>query len=636
MSFEIFKVEGCGRLGQFKDIQFETPNLFLSRYYSENESQTTLNHTLNEIKKLSGIQPAFKMDIPADYSIKCINYPSLQTQNKNIDELKALEDLFPINTLETSVPTFHVIPWDTSSLYLNEGESFIERLNQLKKIDIRNSNFFVLNVPFQQKELTIPPPSFVSVLMLGDISSLLNHPKFLLQYIRSVQQITPPNVTLFAPMVPSSYMPFLNYLGIDFFDFTYLDIFYSDTKIKNDFILDLNPTTKNFTDVLTLIKRAIDSGNLRNLVRIYANSNPSLKTMLRLADSINIFEENTPIYFKKKMFCTDETDLTRVEVIRFRERIASRYFPPSKLKGVIFLPCSAKKPYSTSKSHRLFHNVIKRTLKSKRHSILELILTSPLGVVPRELEYTFPAGHYDIPVTGHWSDLEKKHLAQDISSILSKIDFSIPLVGYVKGSERKVLKKVCNMFNRKITLLEDDISSLTSNEGLQRFSLLLKEAFSQTDTSLPNKHNYLTFLRTIADYQFGKGVGQILLPDNVRIHGKKELGLRVTLNKSHLLTFRQDSGLLSLSLLAGERLLGYSNNFVTFDGDQIIGSTIFCNAIKKADREIRPKDEVLVTNRDGKIIAVGTSQLSGGLLESMTKGKGIILRKKVKQNLAKH
>jgi len=630
MSFEIFKVEGCGRLGQFKDIQFETPNLILSRYYSENESQRKLDHTLAGIKKLSGVRTPLNMDISDDYRIECINYPSLQSQNKNINELKILKDLFPLNSLETSVPTFHVIPWDASNLYLNERESFIDKLNQLKQIDIGNSNFFVLNVPFQQKELTIPPPSYVSVLMLGDISSLLNHPKFLIQYIQSVQRITPPNVTFFAPMVPSSYMPFLSYLGIDFFDFTYLDLFYSDIKPKNDLILDLNPTTKNYIDVLTLIKRAIGSGNLRDLVRIYANSNPSLKTMLKLADSTNIFEENTPIYFKKGMFCTDETDLTRVEVERFRERIASRYFPPSLLRGVIFLPCSAKKPYSTSKSHRLFHNVIKRTLRSKRHSILELILTSPLGVVPRELEYTFPAGHYDIPVTGQWSDLEKKHLTQDISSILSKIDPSIPLVGYIKGSERKVLKKVCDMFNREITLLEDDISSLTSNEGLQQFSLLLKEAFSQTDTFLPNKHTHLTFLRTIADFQFGKGVGQILLPNDVRIHGKKELGLRVTLNKFHLLTFRQDSGLLSLSLLAGERLLGYSNNAVTFDGDQIIGSTIFCNAIIKADRDIRPNDEVLVTNRDGKIMAVGISQLSGRLLESMTKGKGIILRKKVK------
>ena len=42
------------------------------------------------------------------------------------------------------------------------------------------------------------------------------------------------------------------------------------------------------------------------------------------------------------------------------------------------------------------------------HVIHEVIITSPLGIVPRELEIVYPAASYDIPVTGIWEGYEKK------------------------------------------------------------------------------------------------------------------------------------------------------------------------------------------------------------------------------------
>ena len=102
---------------------------------------------------------------------------------------------------------------------------------------------------------------------------------------------------------------------------------------------------------------------------------------------------------------------------------------------------------------------------------MEIILTSPLGIVPRDLEYTYPAAHYDIPVTGDWSEIEKQHLENDLLDFFKKIDPSIPLLGYLKGTERDILIKVCDKFARHLTVLEDTSSSLTrrqSQECLRR------------------------------------------------------------------------------------------------------------------------------------------------------------------------
>ncbi|MHA2407659.1 MAG: DUF5591 domain-containing protein, partial [Candidatus Ranarchaeia archaeon] len=292
-------------------------------------------------------------------------------------------------------------------------------------------------------------------------------------------------------------------------------------------------------------------------------------------------------------------------------------------------PCSAKKPYSQSKSHSIFQNVIRRSLKGKRHSIEKIIVTSPLGVVPHNLEYSFPAAHYDIPVTGDWSQIERKHLTQDLLSFLIKLKPSIPLVGYVNGAEREILEEACKRRNRSILIFNQNVKSLTSKEALKDFSTLLKEAFLDAPIT-PRIPTQLTFLRTIADFQFGKGIGSILIPNNVRIYGRKERGLRVQLDGKHLLTFRPETGYLTLSLIAGRLLLHHTRNLVTFDGQKIEGSTIFAKAIIRADSEIRPNDEVLVINKQGDLLAVGVSRLSGDLLVKMEYGKGINIRQKVK------
>ncbi len=56
-------------------------------------------------------------------------------------------------------------------------------------------------------------------------------------------------------------------------------------------------------------------------------------------------------------------------------------------------PVQQKNLIPLSQSHKKFQ----RAIAGRAH---ELIITSPLGLVPRELECIYPAGHYDLPVTG--------------------------------------------------------------------------------------------------------------------------------------------------------------------------------------------------------------------------------------------
>jgi archaeosine synthase len=59
-------------------------------------------------------------------------------------------------------------------------------------------------------------------------------------------------------------------------------------------------------------------------------------------------------------------------------------------------------------------------MKAVRGRAHELIVTSPLGLVPRELERVYPAAHYDVPVTGHWDREELALISAVIAGYLGQ------------------------------------------------------------------------------------------------------------------------------------------------------------------------------------------------------------------------
>jgi archaeosine synthase len=121
--------------------------------------------------------------------------------------------------------------------------------------------------------------------------------------------------------------------------------------------------------------------------------------------------------------------MQRAEVRRFAERVIERYVPP-KTDVAVLLPCSARKPYSLSQSHRKFQQAI----GGRAH---ELIVTSPLGLVPRELETVYPAGHYDVPVTGYWDAEECAVIAGILAGYFRKHPYR-RIIAHLEGGALKV------------------------------------------------------------------------------------------------------------------------------------------------------------------------------------------------------
>jgi uncharacterized protein with predicted RNA binding PUA domain len=147
--------------------------------------------------------------------------------------------------------------------------------------------------------------------------------------------------------------------------------------------------------------------------------------------------------------------------------------------------------------------------------------------------------------------------------------------------------------------------------------------------------NALSRIRSIADYQFGKGVGDKLFPENVEITYSKATGrIRyVHLNGERLATLRPTDGLLSLSVTAARLVAenaAFAKCFVTVQTDvsEFIadGRDVFAAHVVKADEQIHAKDEVIVIDEDDKVLAVGRAALSASEMLAFKTGVAVKVR----------
>lgn len=145
----------------------------------------------------------------------------------------------------------------------------------------------------------------------------------------------------------------------------------------------------------------------------------------------------------------------------------------------------------------------------------------------------------------------------------------------------------------------------------------------------------------MADYQFGKGVGAKLFPENVEIAYSKRTGrIRyIYLNGKRLATLRPTDGLFSLSIKGAKRIaenagsakcfVTVQNNVSTFIAE---GGDVFAVHVVKADYQIRPKDEVIIVDEGGRVLAVGRSVLSSEEIKSFKVGVAVKVRRGCKED----
>ncbi|WP_406656066.1 archaeosine synthase subunit alpha [Methanolobus sp. ZRKC2] len=364
---------------------------------------------------------------------------------------------------------------------------------------------------------------------------------------------------------------------------------------------------------ISLVKEKIRAGMLREYVEGQCRTRPWLTALLRLADDeYDYLEERSPIARSNEMLANSSESLTRAEIRRFAERVQERYTPP-RADVLVLLPCSAKKPYSTSNSHWKFINAI----GNNRRYVHEMIITSPIGIVPRELELTYPAAHYDTAVTGYWDAEEKEWVAGCLERYLQKNNYGT-IIAHVEDA----YKQICEIVSERLgtEIIFTSTGNVTSPDSLKK----LKEEVSKYSTGRTRnvEERKKDMMRCLADYQFGKGAGELLVPENSIIKGPFPK-YQIFVGKKQLVTLIPQYGTLALTI-AGAEIMISSRRYVVKIDDFVPRGSLLAPGVTKADPLIRPGDEVFVSGE--KATCVGRAAMSGTEMQESGRGVAIDLR----------
>jgi len=462
------------------------------------------------------------------------------------------------------------------------------------------------------------PAAGGDVVMAANWHTALANPRQYVAWLKALREKTPPDTLWYTPAaaLPSN-VHILCYTGFGLFDYTGVDLASAQGLFctpEGEFAAgaqkaglcgcegcrsgDLNLHNRLALEhEVALARYFIGQQKLRELVEARCRMNANHVAIMRNLDQDYAWSEPySPVARSGVMRANSGESMQRVEVRRFAERLLTRYQPP-KTTVAVLLPCSAKKPYSLSQSHRRFQQAI----AGRAH---ELIVTSPLGLVPRELECVYPAMHYNVPVTGYWDAEECAYISDILARYLSLHPYD-RVIAHLEGGALKVAEMAAERCG--IPLEYSCRDRPAGEEALVRLSRALDCERRVKDDRL---HGMLS-------YQFGCDVDTRSMLS--RGHFPE---LFYAKNNQQIFSIDTGTGLLRPTF-EGWGLLqqGYRVTISDFvpEGDVLVPGVV------DADPVIREGDEVLVIGP--KALATGKAAMPAAEMRGSRRGVAVRVRK---------
>jgi archaeosine synthase len=645
--FEVVKHDGPGRMGKIDLIHKKvlTPLLIHAHFHHihyDSENIVILNVLPDSLEE------QFHNNVFMTNTANPFIYASL---DQNLEYQLRLHP----NVLTVPCESFVELEWKTTQRFF---DSLIKNASYFKEKIGKNHLavpvFYSKYSDLCEKQIDNLSEIGFYVYVLKNLREIIGNPRQLVEFIVKLRERIQPDSLVYASgLIHPDYYPHLIYSGVDIFDTTLMLqearrdslLLESGSKKIGELVeLPCNcqvceaysvsemmnmPSDERFykllqhnilfaTSVLKRIRLDIREGFLRERVELSSHYSPALAAYLRILDKnhFDFLEEYTPIAKKGVAYCIGPESYHRPEIERFRKRISERYTPISGIRTVVILPCSAKKPYSLSQSHKRFREVIRRVGKGL---IQEVILSSPLGLVPRELEQVYPAAHYDIPVTGDWDREEIEIASASLSKYFEKLDKETVLIAHLDGGYREACLKASNMSGKEVIFTEIS-GNVAGEKSLSSLKRILEE---YADLSGTREISNIDSLRKIVDYQFGIGAGEKLIPNHADAKRDRVGNVKILLDRKLVALFNQAYGLFKLTLRGAESLANFGY-WIEFDGATMSGTSLFAPGVKDADSQIRPEDFVAIYSSSKELIAVGISNMSG--LEMRRSKKGVAVK----------
>jgi archaeosine synthase len=446
------------------------------------------------------------------------------------------------------------------------------------------------------------------VIVLTDALQLASRPSLLPEALHTLR-LRFPGALLWTPGIggPDN-AAVLTWMGVDIFDLCRSRQAHSigailtadGARMPEDTlseIADDASMTSHWSRELANIRRALRDGTLRDLVEKRIANSPRLVEHLRYHDNLTAESEHT---FLESIVSEDarlqcntfasRSDPAILDWIRF---IDEDYCSPSEQnKVLILLPCSARKPYRFSRSHRRFLEHIRN---SNPHQVM---VTAPLGLVPRDLERIWPACHYDIPVTGDWDN-------DELARIESMVDRFVTRQGY----EVVINHSGIEFPNISVPIIDTRCGdSATAPKALQRLGDAVDESCEKNGLRSHKRNNILmaeyrsTARRQMSNDEWMEGLTIVGRPPRHKL----------MLGEVQLAQWNPERGALSLTKSSLPILHEHQSlPVVEISHEGSWSGDIFSHMVVDYDPTIRMGADLLVL-RDGVLIGSARASIPGG------------------------
>ncbi|WP_406656537.1 PUA domain-containing protein [Methanolobus sp. ZRKC2] len=157
---------------------------------------------------------------------------------------------------------------------------------------------------------------------------------------------------------------------------------------------------------------------------------------------------------------------------------------------------------------------------------------------------------------------------------------------------------------------------------------------------MPGTEKNLKRVRIMADFQFGKGCGDVLFPECVNFRLSKTKRVRQVFNgNEHIATVRAKDGMLTLGMEGARLIHDYFPSparrvVVCEDAVPFVakGKTTFAKHVLSLDPELRADDEVVVVSESDELLATGQLLFSPDELGSLDRGAAVDVRRGKEQS----
>ena len=354
---------------------------------------------------------------------------------------------------------------------------------------------------------------------------------------------------------------------------------------------------------LATVRERIRQGRLRDYLEGQARHEQWHTAVFRRLDrQYGYLEQRTPVIRRAEITAASDDTLRRVEIQRFAQRVTDRYRCRFD-NPLVLVPCSARKPYSDSQSHGQFHDAV----QFRAHTVS---MTSPIGVVPQELELTYPAQHYDSVVTGDWSATELEFVSDVLGAYLRENEYP-RMIAHVPAEYRPICERVEDDLGVEFEYTVVDHPTTTDSLANLASALAGEDKYRKRE----RQHNTL---RAVADYQFGRGAGDALFED-IRVRARYPKLKAHDPGGEQLAALVPQYGVLSLTLAGARRWVDSAAPTKRVEIDDFVPhGSVLAPGVVDASNDIRVGDEVVIEGPQA--FGVGRAEMSGPEMVDSTRG----------------